>query len=252
MVLVALFLVNLPFVHESLTERAIAGSGRDVEARVVRTGTINGRHLVDYRLPVSIDEGRTLFSARVDDATFALARETKVIAVRVVAQDPAANRPLGEVRSRVFSVVALVCDAFFMLVLVLVLRRWRRWSLYEVLLVEPGEVTLRSHQQTLTAAAPEGWTGRVRPGDRVSGSVHLVGESDLLPGLPLSGLEQLHGSSYVVRGRVREARSGRVELELDSGFRLRVESGGYRVRADLRDSTEVHGTLCFTPTVSRD
>ena len=51
MILVALFLVNLPFAHETLTDRKIAASGRDVEATVVKTGTINGRRLVDYRLP---------------------------------------------------------------------------------------------------------------------------------------------------------------------------------------------------------
>ena len=32
MVLVALFLVNLPFVHQTLTDRELARSGRDVEA----------------------------------------------------------------------------------------------------------------------------------------------------------------------------------------------------------------------------
>ena len=250
-ILVALFLVNLPFVHETLTERKIAGSGRDVEATVVRTGTINGRHLVDYRLPSSLDPHQTLFSARVDDLTFEKARESKVIAVRVVPDDISANRPLGEVRSRVFTVVALVADAVFLVVAVLLLRRWRRWSLYEVVSAEEGLVTLRSRRQTLTAAAPEGWSGRVSPGDRVSGSIHLVGEGDLLPGPPVSGLEQLGGAAYVVRGRVLDARSHRVELGLDDGFRITVETRGHRIRADIRDHTEVRGTLCFTPTVSR-
>ena len=63
----------------------------------------------------------------------------------------------------------------------------------------------------------------------------------------MGGLEQVHGSSYVVRGRVVDARAGRVELELDDGFRLPVETGPHRIRADIRDSTEVRGTLCFTP-----
>jgi hypothetical protein len=38
-----------------------------------------------------------------------------------------------------------------------------------------------------------------------------------------------------------------VELELDDGFRLGVETGTHKIRADIRDSTEVRGTLCFTP-----
>ena len=62
----------------------------------------------------------------------------------------------------------------------------------------------------------------------------------------------MRGSTYVVRGRVRDSRSHRVELELDGGFRITVETRGHRIRADLRDSTEVRGTLCFTPTISRD
>ena len=85
-------------------------------------------------------------------------------------------------------------------------------------------------------------------GDRVSGSMHLVAESDVLPGPPLSGLERVHGSSYVVRGRVVDARAGRVELEMDDGFRLPWRPGSSQIRADIRDSTEVRGTLCFTPT----
>ena len=88
----------------------------------------------------------------------------------------------------------------------------------------------------------------MQPGERVAGSLHLVADGEVLPGAPLSGLEQVHGSAYVVRGRVVDARVGRVELELDDGFRLAVETGPHRIRADIRDSTEVRGTLCFTPT----
>ena len=219
---------------------------------MVETGTINGRWFVDYRLPVSVDRARTTFSGRVDEATYELARETKVIAVRVVPGDPAANRPVGEVRSRLFLVVALVCDVLLLVAGALLLRRWRRWSLHEVVSVDGDLVTLRSREHVLTAAAPEGWAGRVRPGDRVAGRVHALAEGDVLPGRPLSGLEQVAGASYVVRGRVVDARSNRVVLELDDGFRLVVETRGHRIRADIRDSTEVRGTLCFTPTVSRD
>jgi hypothetical protein len=247
--LVALFLVNLPFVHQTLTERKVTGEGRDVEAALIDSRTINGRHFVDYRLPASIDSSRTGYSARVDDMTYDDARETGVLAVRVVPDDPSANRPTGEVASSLFMVVAIIADAVLLLVAVLFWRRWRRWSLHEVVSVEAGGVTLASRGHTLTVVGPDGWTGRVRPGDRISGSMHLVAEGDVLPGLPLSGLEQVSGSSYVVRGRVVDTRAGRVELEMADGFRLVVETGVYRIRADIRDSTEVRGTLCFTPTV---
>jgi len=249
MVLVALFLVNLPFVHQAFTERKVTNSGRDVEATLVDSRTINDRYFVDYRLPTSVDKSRTKYSARVDAATYDHARETGVLVVRVVPGAPSANRPAGEVPSSLFLVVAVIADAVLLLIAVVFLRRWRRWSLHEVTAVEPDGVTLTSRGHTLTVVGPDGWTARVRPGDKVSGSMHLVAEGDVLPGLPQSGLEQVSGSSYVVRGRVVDTRAGRVELEMTDGFRIVVETGGFRIRADIRDSTEVRGTLCFTPTV---
>ena len=73
-------------------------------------------------------------------------------------------------------------------------------------------------------------------------------DHEVVPGVVVAGFEQIHGSSYVVRGRVVDARAGRLVLELDDRSRLRVETGPHRIRADIRDPTEVHGTLCFTPT----
>ena len=58
----------------------------------------------------------------------------------------------------------------------------------------------------------------------------------------MSGLEQLFGSSYVVKGRVVDARARYVVLELDDRSKLRVETGEHRIRADIRDPTEVRGT----------
>ncbi len=85
------------------------------------------------------------------------------------------------------------------------------------------------------------------PGARVRGAFHLLAEEDLLPGAPESGLEQVSGASYVVRGRVVDAREGRALLELDDGLRVEVQTGPHRIRADVRDSTAVRGTLWFTP-----
>ena len=246
--LVALFLVNLPFAHQTITDAQVARSGREVEATLLKSRTVNGQHLVDYRLPKSIDASSTRYSARVDTPTYEQARETDVLLVRVVPGKPSANRPEGQVGNRLFAVVALTADAVLLLVAMLYLRRWRRWSRHEVMDLDGDEATLESRGQTLTASVSARWTSRVAIGDRVSGSMHLVAESDVLPGLPLSGLERVHGSSYVVRGRVVDARAGRVELEMDDGFRLTVETGEHKIRADIRDSTEVRGTLCFTPT----
>jgi hypothetical protein len=250
-VLLALFLVNLPFVHETLAERQIARSGREVEATVLEARTVDGRHFVDYRLPRSLDPGRARYSARLELSAYARAKEMRVLAVRVVPGKPSTNHPAGEVRNSLFAVVALSADAVILLGGVLWWLRWRRWSRYEVLAVDGRNVSLASPARTFTAVGPEGWVARVQPGERVSGAVHLVASGDVLPDLPLSGLEQVAGAAYDVRGRVVDARKGRVELGLDDGFRLSVETGGHRIRADIRDSARVSGTLHFTPTVCR-
>ena len=246
--LVALFLVNLPFVHQQLLDRQVTRSGREVEAAVLEARTVGGRHFVDYRLPRSVDPDRTRFSARIDEETFQLARETEALAVRVVPGKPAANRPVGQVASPLFTVVALTADAVLVLVGVLLWRRRRRGSRYGVVSVADGEVTLTSPTRTLVACAPRDWTGRIRPGPQVSGRLHLVAEADVHPGPAVAhGAAPVGGPAQVVHGRVVDARAGRVLLELDDGMRLRVETRGHRIRADIRDFTEVSGTLYFTP-----
>ena len=246
-VLVAVFLVNLPLAHQAFTDRQISTSGRDVEATLLASRTIEGDHLVEYRLPRSVDRAQARYTARVDATTYQQARDSEVLLVRVVPGKPSANRPVGEVDNRLFAVVAISADVVLLAVGLLLFRRWRRTSRHEVVAVTDDEVTLVSRGHTITAVTPAGWTARAQPGDRVGGTLHLAAEGDVHPGPPLSGLEQVHGSAYVVRGRVVGARIGRVELELDDGFRLAVETGSHKIRADIRDSTEVRGTLCFTP-----
>ena len=243
----ALFLVNLPFAHETLSNRRIDRSGQEVEARVVAARTINDSHLVEYRLPADVDPEQRRFSARVDATTYAAARETDVLAVVVVPGKPTDNRPVGEVPSRLFAVVAVAGDVILLLIAVAWWWRRGRGSRLEVVEVRGDEVSLRSGIRTLTARVPPAWVSRLSPGAKVPGSFRLLAEEDLLPGAPDSGLEQVSGASYVVRGRVVDAREGRARLELDDGFRVEVQTGPHRIRADLRDSTEVRGTLWFTP-----
>ena len=249
-VLAAVFLVNLPIAHQALTDREISSSGKDVEAVLVKARTIDGDHLVEYRLPRSVDPSRRRYSARVDATTFQQAKDSNVLLVRVVPGKPSANRPAGEVDNSLFAVVAVSADVVLLVVGVLLWRRWLRLSQHEVVAVGDGEITLVSRGHTVTAATPPGWASQVQPGERIAGSLHLVVDAEVHPGEPLSGLEQVHGSAYVVRGRVVGARVGRLELELDDGFRLSVETGSHRIRADIRDSTEVRGNLCFTPRAS--
>ena len=69
-VLVAVFLVNLPLAHQAYTDHQISSTGREVEATVLAVRTIEGDHLVEYRLPRSVDSARTRYSARVDATTY--------------------------------------------------------------------------------------------------------------------------------------------------------------------------------------
>jgi hypothetical protein len=115
-IVIAVLLVNLPAVHQAWTDHRIDTSGREVEAVVLEARTINGRHLVDYRLPKAFDPGRNRFSASVDDATYELAQESDRLAVRVIAGRPGANRPDGEVTNSLLFVAALSADFILLLI----------------------------------------------------------------------------------------------------------------------------------------
>lgn len=123
--LLAVVLINLPAAHQAWTDRQIARDGRDVEAIVLDARTINGRHLVDYRLPTDLDPVGRRFSASIDDAAYELARSTDRLAVRVVPGRPAANRPDGEVSSPIFVVAAVGADVVLLLIAGLWLYRRR-------------------------------------------------------------------------------------------------------------------------------
>lgn len=113
-ILLALFLVNLPAVHQAWTGHQIDRDGRDVQATVLEARTVDGRHFVDYRLPADVDPDGTPFSSRVDAATLARAEETDRLPVRVVPGRPGANRPDGEVSSSLFLVAAISADAILL------------------------------------------------------------------------------------------------------------------------------------------
>lgn len=118
-VVLALVLVNLPAVHDALTQREIDRKGREVTAVVLDARRVGGAGFVDYRLPRSVDAGLTRFSARLEDAAFVRARASHRLEVRVVPGKPSANRPQGAVPDRLLWWVALIADGIAVLVLVL-------------------------------------------------------------------------------------------------------------------------------------
>ncbi|MBW8751479.1 MAG: hypothetical protein JF565_08645 [Propionibacteriales bacterium] len=115
-ILLAVFLVNLPAGHQAWTDHRIATDGRDVEATVLEARTINGRHLVDYRLPHEVDPAGNRFSASIDAETYRHASASHRLAVRVIPGRPGANRPSGEVSSPLFVVAAVGADAILLLI----------------------------------------------------------------------------------------------------------------------------------------
>ena len=115
-ILIAVFLVNLPVVHQAWTDHQIASEGRDAQATVLEARTINGRHLLDYRLPNDLDPAGNRFSASVDDRTYEVAESTDRLLVRVIPGRPGANRPSGEVSSPIFAVAAVSADLILLLI----------------------------------------------------------------------------------------------------------------------------------------
>jgi hypothetical protein len=115
-VLVGVFLVNLPAAHQAWTDRQLAADGVDVEATVLHARTVSGRHLVDYRLPEEVDPAGNRFSASLAAGTFARAEASHRLAVRVIPGRPGANRPEGEESSPIFLVAAIGADAILLLI----------------------------------------------------------------------------------------------------------------------------------------
>lgn len=123
--LFVVFLVNLPYVHESWMDRKIANDGHDVVAVVIDARELNDHFLIDYRLPKTEDPAGTKYSASIDAATYEQAVRSDAIGVRVLAGDPGANRPDGLVASSLFKAVAIGGNAVLLLIAVLVLYRRR-------------------------------------------------------------------------------------------------------------------------------
>lgn len=119
-------LVNLPAVHQEWTDHRVASRGEDVRAAVIDSRTVDGRHLIDYRLPAEVDPQRTVFSARIDDRAYAAVRATDLITVRVLPGDPGANRPRGEVGDPLLIIAAAVADVILVVVALLTWQRRRR------------------------------------------------------------------------------------------------------------------------------
>ena len=124
LVLLLVFLVNLPAVNESWNKHRVATDGHRVTAIVIDARELDGRYLVDYRLPRSEDPDQAKFSASVDGETYRYARASDRLAVQVIKGKPGSNRPDGLVESSLFKVIAIVGD--IVLVLIAAIAWYRR------------------------------------------------------------------------------------------------------------------------------
>lgn len=118
-------IVNLPLVHEKVTDHEVATRGREVLATVLDARDLDGKYLIDYRLPRADDPRGTKFSASVDSATYDYADHRRLLPVRMVPGEPGTNRPDGLVKSSLFTVAALSGDTILLLIAGLSLYRRR-------------------------------------------------------------------------------------------------------------------------------
>ncbi len=119
-------LVNLPFLHHSWQQWRIERNGVAVTAEVTDTDVLreesDPHYVVRLRLPEDIDPTGQTWPAEVDRATWLRAEESGEIGVRVLRDNPGAQRVDGERASPLGYVIIGVVDV---VVLLLGLLLWR-------------------------------------------------------------------------------------------------------------------------------
>lgn len=195
----AVFLVNLPLAHSGLTDRKVERSGVDVHATVVEHRTVGGQHLVGFTFPESVDPDQRTWQADVDEATYDRAVATGELEVRVVHDDPSAYRADGQVDSNALLVMTLVADAVLLLAVLLL---WRLG-------------------------------GRRRP------QLRAIAVEDVERCAPGSALDRIEGETFLIRGEVSSLEPGQVVLQLTDRSVLVYLDGhhnavGYQQPAQVR------------------
>jgi len=177
LLVVLVFLINLPIVHSTITNWRVSSSGVDVTAEVTDARVTNPdddpRYWLGIRFPEDIDPDQTIWPVEVDPATYDAALEARQIEARVLKSNPAAFRVEGEVRGWLGLITTLIADAILLLILLVVRRFGRR----------PGPPPLR---------------------------LAAIGDVERCP--PGGLVEQIEGSLYLVRGEVVAIEEGEVVL----------------------------------------
>ena len=177
LLVVLVFLINLPIVHSTITNWRVSTSGVDVTAEVTDARVANPdddpRYWLGIRFSEDIDPDQTIRPVQVDPATYDAALEARQIEARVLKSNPAAFRVEGEVRGWLGLITTLIADAILLLILLVVRRFGRR----------PGPPPLR---------------------------LAAIGDVERCP--PGGVVEQVEGSLYLVRGEVVAIEEGEVVL----------------------------------------
>ena len=177
LLVVLVFLINLPIVHSTITNWRVSSSGVDVTAEVTDARVTNPdddpRYWLGIRFSEDIDPDQTIWPVEVDPATYDAALEARQIEARVLKSNPAAFRVEGEVRGWLGLITTLIADAILLLILLVVRRFGRR----------PGPPPLR---------------------------LAAIGDVERCP--PGGLVEQIEGSLYLVRGEVVAIEEGEVVL----------------------------------------
>jgi hypothetical protein len=122
LVVIALLVVNVPWIaHEWQLHRA-ATEGVRVQATVVSLSHSGNDAIVEFRLPKDVDPSQDVRTAKIDGTTAAAAASTGRIGVRVLEGHPSVYRVDGQVRGWGATAVTVVADAVILLLIALSLR----------------------------------------------------------------------------------------------------------------------------------
>jgi hypothetical protein len=122
LVVLALLVVNVPWlVHEWQLHRA-ATDGIPVQATVLGLGRAGDDAIVEFRLPTSVDPSQDVRTARIDSASAAAAARTRVIGVRVLDGHPSVYQVDGQIRGWGATAITLIADVLILFLVALSFR----------------------------------------------------------------------------------------------------------------------------------
>ena len=143
-VVIALLVINLPYVVYQYRIHRVSSDGVQVTATVVSADQAGGDVVLELRFPASVDPDQRVRSARVNATAGAAAVQSGEVDVRVLEGHPAVFELEGQKRSHGSTIITLGADVLVLIMILLMWRlggRLRRPALVAVALgdVEDGE-----------------------------------------------------------------------------------------------------------------